>query len=66
MDNRRDNIYIYLWEEFNTVYIGRTVNPKAYRESHKEERLSYMREYHNAHREEERAKRRKYYALNGK
>lgn len=29
MSNKKDNIYVYLWEEFNTVYIGRTVNLKA-------------------------------------
>ena len=35
MDGKRDNIYIYLWEEFNTVYVGRTVNPKSRHYQHK-------------------------------
>lgn len=32
---RRDNIYIYLWEELNTIYIGRTVNPKSRHYQHR-------------------------------
>jgi len=35
MNKRRDNIYIYLWEEFNTIYIGRSVNPKCRHSQHK-------------------------------
>ena len=35
MSNKRDNIYIYLWEEFNTIYVGRTVNPKGRHYAHK-------------------------------
>lgn len=35
MDGKRDNIYIYLWEEFNTIYIGRTVNPKSRHQAHR-------------------------------
>ena len=35
MKENRDNIYIYLWEEFNTIYIGRTVNPKGRHYAHK-------------------------------
>ena len=35
MSNKRDNIYIYLWEEFNTVYVGRTVNPKSRHYQHR-------------------------------
>ena len=35
MKKNRDNIYIYLWEELNTVYVGRTVNPKGRHYQHK-------------------------------
>lgn len=35
VNEKKDNIYIYLWEEFNTVYIGRTVNPKGRHYAHK-------------------------------
>ena len=35
MDGKRDNIYIYLWEEFSTIYIGRTINPKSRHYQHK-------------------------------
>ena len=35
MSNKKDNIYIYLWEEFNTVYVGRTVNPKSRHYQHR-------------------------------
>lgn len=35
MEQKLDNIYIYLWEEFNTVYVGRTVNPKGRHYQHK-------------------------------
>ena len=35
MDSKRDNIYVYLWEEFNTVYIGRTINPKSRNYQHR-------------------------------
>ena len=35
MENKRDNIYIYLWEEFNTIYIGRTINPKSRHYQHR-------------------------------
>jgi hypothetical protein len=33
--DRKDNIYIYVWEELNTIYIGRTVNPKGRHSQHK-------------------------------
>ena len=35
MSNKKDNIYVYLWEEFNTVYIGRTVNLKSRHYQHR-------------------------------
>lgn len=35
MNERKDNIYIYLWEEFNTIYIGRTINPKSRHYQHR-------------------------------
>ena len=35
MRNKKDNIYVYLWEDFNAVYIGRTVNPKSRHYQHK-------------------------------
>ena len=43
MEIRRDNIYIYLWEELNTVYVGRTINPKSrhYTHKHRESEKTY-------------------------
>ena len=35
MEEKVDNIYIYLWEELNTVYIGRTKNLKVRNSQHK-------------------------------
>ena len=35
MNIKRDNIYVYLWEELNTVYVGRTVNPKSRHYQHR-------------------------------
>ena len=35
MEQKLDNIYIYLWEELNTVYVGRTINPKSRHYQHK-------------------------------
>lgn len=35
MNDKRDNIYVYTWEEFNTVYVGRTVNPKSRHYQHR-------------------------------
>ena len=53
MNGKRDNIYIYLWEEFNTVYIGRTVNPKGrhYQHKHRETESTYKfsSEHHVEH-----------------
>ena len=50
---KRDNIYIYLWEEFNTVYIGRTVNPKGRHYAHKhritEPTYKFSSEHHVEH-----------------
>ena len=44
MRNIKDNIYVYLWEEFNTIYIGRTVNPKGrhYAHKHRESEKTYQ------------------------
>lgn len=53
MIENRDNIYIYIWEEFNTVYIGRTVNPKGrhYQHKHRESEKTYQfsSEHHVEH-----------------
>lgn len=35
MDKRKDSIYIYIWEELNTIYIGRTIDPKRRHRQHK-------------------------------
>ena len=35
MENKKDNIYIYLWEEFSTIYVGRTINPKSRNYQHR-------------------------------
>lgn len=42
--DRKDNIYIYLWEELNTIYIGRTINPKGrhYAHKHRESERTYQ------------------------
>ena len=53
MDERKDNIYIYLWEEFNTIYVGRTINPKSrhYTHRHRESERTYQfsSEHHVEH-----------------
>jgi hypothetical protein len=53
MTQKKDNIYIYLWEEFNTIYIGRTVNPKSrhYQHKHRENESTYTfsSEHHVEH-----------------
>ena len=53
MGEKRDNIYIYLWEEFNTIYIGRTVNPKGRHWAHKhretEPTYRFSSEHHIEH-----------------
>ena len=35
MSERKDNIYIYIWEELNTIYIGRTIDPKRRHRQHR-------------------------------
>lgn len=35
MKEKNDNVYIYLWEDLNTIYIGRTKNPKVRHWAHK-------------------------------
>ena len=47
MKKNRDNIYIYLWEEFNTVYIGRTVNPKGRHYQHKHRKAERTYQFSN-------------------
>lgn len=44
MKDKRDNIYIYFWENLNTIYIGRTINPKSrhYQHKHKEREKTYQ------------------------
>lgn len=53
MSEKRDNIYIYLWEEFNTVYVGRTVNPKSRHYQHRhiptEKTYQFSSEHHVEH-----------------
>ena len=53
MEEKLDNIYIYLWEEFNTIYIGRTVNPKsrhyAHRHRKSERTYQFSSEHHVEH-----------------
>ena len=53
MKDKVDNIYIYLWEEFNTVYIGRTKNLKVRNSQHKhresERTYKFSSEHHVEH-----------------
>ena len=53
MKENRDNIYIYVWEDLNTIYIGRTVNPKGrhYQHKHRETESTYKfsSEHHVEH-----------------
>ena len=53
MSEKRDNIYIYLWEELNTVYVGRTVNPKSRHYQHRhiptEKTYKFSSEHHVEH-----------------
>lgn len=53
MKYKTDNIYIYLWEEFNTIYIGRTINPKGRHYAHKhrdtESTYQFSSEHHVEH-----------------
>lgn len=50
---KKDNIYIYLWEDFNTVYIGRTIRPKSrhYQHRHKitDTTYKFSSEHHVEH-----------------
>lgn len=32
--NKTDNVYVYIFEETNAVYVGRTVNPKTRNHQH--------------------------------
>jgi len=53
MEGKFDNIYVYLWEEFNTVYVGRTINPRGrhYQHKHRETEATYKfsSEHHVEH-----------------
>lgn len=49
MEKRIDNIYIYLWEEFNTVYIGRTINPKGRHYAHKHRKTESTYKFSEEH-----------------
>lgn len=53
MEHKKDNIYIYLWEEFNTIYIGRTINPKSRHYQHRhtstERTYQFSSEHHVEH-----------------
>lgn len=53
MNERNDNIYVYLWEEFNTVYVGRTINPKLRHYQHRnrenEKTYKFSNEHHVEH-----------------
>lgn len=44
MNEKKDNIYIYLWEDLNTIYVGRTINPKSrnYQHKHREKEKTYQ------------------------
>ena len=44
MNEKRDCIYIYFWEDLNAVYIGRTINPKSrhYQHKHREKEKTYQ------------------------
>ena len=35
MSDKKDNIYIYTWDELSTIYIGRTINPKSRHYQHR-------------------------------
>ena len=42
--DRKDFIYVYIWEELNTIYIGRTIDPKRRHRQHrsKEKEKTYQ------------------------
>ena len=49
MKEKIDNIYIYLWEEFKTVYIGRTINPKGRHYAHKHRKTESTYQFSSEH-----------------
>ena len=49
MNKRKDNIYIYVWEELNTVYIGRTINPKSRHYAHKHRKSEKTYQFSHEH-----------------
>ena len=53
MEKKVDNIYIYLWEELNTIYVGRTKNPKKRHYQHKtrecDKTYKFSSEHHIEH-----------------
>lgn len=49
MEGKKDNIYIYLWEEFNTIYVGRTKNPKSRHYAHKHRETERTYQFSSSH-----------------
>ena len=49
MKEKLDNIYIYLWEELNTIYVGRTKNPKSRHYAHKHRKAESTYEFSVEH-----------------
>ena len=53
MNEKIDNIYIYIWEEFSTIYVGRTKNPKKRHYQHKtrecDKTYKFSSEHHVEH-----------------
>lgn len=49
MEEKLDNIYIYFWEEFNTIYIGRTKNPKSRHYAHKHRKTEKTYKFSHEH-----------------
>ena len=47
--NRKDNIYVYIWEGLNAVYVGRTVNPKSRHWAHKNRKTESTYQFSNEH-----------------
>ena len=47
--NRKDNIYVYIWEKLNAVYVGRTVNPKSRHWAHKNRKTESTYKFSNEH-----------------
>ena len=50
---KKDNVYVYIWEGLNTIYVGRTKNPKSrhYQHKHRENERTYKfsSEHHVEH-----------------